>query len=89
MSAKSWYFLGFSSLIAWVFFLSQPVLDGRFTGFDLLVNLIQYGSRSGFFRYDLSAGKVIQSVFLTALLLGLSAAFFWKGRSLEKSAEGD
>jgi hypothetical protein len=85
MNPKNWYFLGFGSLVAWVFFLSQAfctIYGVTTSGFDLLLNLIFEGG-SFLSTQDHVPRNVIQAIVVTLLFLGLAYVSFKKGRGLE------
>ncbi len=80
MSTKSWYFLGFASLTAWIFFLSQPLgNDGRLTGFVLLLDSSRWTSDNRLTQTQLS-----QVTLVTVILLVISVAAFLKARASDK-----
>lgn len=67
MSSKSWYFLGFASLFAWIYFLSQPTVNERVSGFVLLLDPSRWNSDN-----SLVQTAVTQVFLITAILLALS-----------------
>ncbi len=88
MNSKNWYFLGFGSMVAWVFFLSQTfcgIYGSPVSGFDLLLNLILEGG-SYLSAEDYALRNVIQAVVVTAMFLGLSYTSFRKGKNLERES---
>lgn len=90
MNSKNWYFLGFSSLVAWAYFLSQDfcaVWAGNASGFDLLLNLIF--ERGSYLEIDHVLKNVVQALILTVAFLGLAVFSFLKGRELAQKSDNE
>ena len=89
MNSKNWYFLGFGSLVAWIFFLSQTfcsVGNSTISGFDLLLNLIlRGGSYISAEEYVLQ--NLVQALVLSVVLLSLTISSFRKDKKLDDQSK--
>ena len=84
LNSKNWYFLGFGSLVAWVFFLSQPFVGvpGPASGFDLIMNFVFEGG--SYLDYGTHvAGNLYQALIITAVFTAISITSIVKAKALD------
>ena len=90
MNSKNWYFIGFGSLVAWVFFLSQTFVSvpNQVSGFDLIMNLVFEGG--SYLDYGTHvAGNLYQALIITAVFIVISIKSLMKAKALDSEKNKD
>ena len=83
MNERTWYFLAFGSLTVWTVVMFQifcGTVDGNYSGFDLLFNLV-IGGASYISKAEYVGSNVAQVVFLTIVFLGVTVYSVGKARA--------